>query len=312
MKRMIEEFLACSVGDVRLVECAQHFMGTDAMPKVDPEVLAARKEMIGSRREADLRVQWDVLYAVVQAEWVKYGRVEIDEARGLALLGDGFDLPFPAPPVIGFHGWHQVDDSTAVVLYPDPYGDQAGAVVDVVRRLDHGRFVIQGGIGIVILEDRWAVAAQLSNGESSPVDVFREMTLNEAMGVDRSLGLLQDVMRHAAAALLAHTLIAADPGIVRESAPLPARLRRANERRGKRTGPGRRWIDLPGLRYDGRNWSADPRTPGGVRWHRVRGTYRLLSSERFVNKRGTRVFVKPHTRGRGEPVRGPGYRTRAG
>lgn len=97
---------------------------------------------------------------------------------------------------------------------------------------------------------------------------------------------------------VAMSIMQADPEVVR----CEKRHRAAKKaRKTKNRPPGyeaMRTIVLPGLRYERATGSWHAKRHNGVAWHMVRGHYRLLKSEKFRNKQGQKVWVKPHSRGR--------------
>lgn len=97
---------------------------------------------------------------------------------------------------------------------------------------------------------------------------------------------------------VAMSIMQADPEVVH----CERRHRAAKKaRKTKKRPPGyevMRTIVLPGLRYERATGSWHAKRSNGVAWHMVRGHYRLLKSEKFRNKQGQKVWVKPHSRGR--------------
>lgn len=312
---MIEQFLNCPISDVYSCYYLEDLL-KPLQPMGAPSVVDFRNRIL-DYRETDLTAQAEVVRNVVEEAFFHDQRLLCSTDNNYFAMNQDMDVPFPDEPRIGFHGWHQIDDDIAVVLLPVDIGDEGNGGIFtygiMVTRSASQKFVVYGG-GLIRTrpEGAWTVMNFAAmDPDVTDVDALYDRISNmQGDGIEEyaRISTLQ-LLLSKTIVLLCHTIITADPSILRTSTQ-PKKLRAANAKRGKRTPSGKRWIHLPGLRYDSRTgrWSADPKTPGGVRWHRVRGTYRVLTSERFVNKKGQRVWVRPHTRGVGEHGPQAGYR----
>lgn len=315
--RMIEQFLNCPASNV----IVSHYLEDLLQPfqPIHPEELARLKSDIMDHRETDLTAQMPVVWDVVEDVFYENPMLLCSEDRNYFAINQHFDVPFPDQPRIGFYGWHQVTADLATILLPMPDEDNSGITYTYginVARSGSGTFIVYTGGTIRLSDDGGWVVLNFAAADPNKTDVtalFDRISARvDEQAEYANLAVLQ-LLLSKTFVLLCHTIITADPTVLQTSTP-PRKLRAANAKRGKRTVSGRRWIELPGLKYDSKTgrWSADPKREGGVRWHRVRGTYRVLTSEKFTHKRGQRIWVRPHTKGSGEHSQGPGYRAKAG
>lgn len=114
-----------------------------------------------------------------------------------------------------------------------------------------------------------------------------------------SVALAND-MNHRASDILrimvANSIMNADPEIV-ERTDVPPRLIKKAVKQNKGVCTAIHTINLTNLRYKNNRWISK-NSQGGVAWHCVRGHFRKLNAEQYTQKRGQRVWVRPHTRGK--------------
>lgn len=99
------------------------------------------------------------------------------------------------------------------------------------------------------------------------------------------------------AILIGNGIINADPAVVVSTVTSPKQLASLAKRRRSAAGMVHK-IALRDLRYDKSRWIGRHLSANGVAWHCVRGHFRNLTSAQYTSKRGARVWVKPHTRGK--------------
>jgi hypothetical protein len=95
--------------------------------------------------------------------------------------------------------------------------------------------------------------------------------------------------------MLAASLINMDPLIIERVNRSPREIKKA-EKRGRGMMLTTTRIRLSHLRYADSKWHAKEAGTGKA-WHCVRGHFRRLTSDRFVEARGKRVWVRSHARG---------------
>lgn len=131
-------------------------------------------------------------------------------------------------------------------------------------------------------------------------------TVDQMNNVDHSVretppggGLVNDMNRRAADILrimVANSIMNADPEVI-ERTDVPPRLIKKAVKQNKNVCTAVHTINLSNLRYKNNRWISK-NSQGGLAWHCVRGHFRKLNAEQYTQKRGQRVWVRPHTRGK--------------
>lgn len=254
--------------------------------------------------------------AVLAAAWDAYGAVEAPilispEWDRLGFSGE-IDPPFLSPPMVGVYGWYQLDEVNALIVRPDSAstdpvildGKVQATVVTQVGWDGRDQFMLlEGGFVQAAQDGGWFVgwevfpsdpadrATATAMGSHRWQEKLSEDYLGEGNPPDK---VAAAAMVEALAALIVNTIAQCDSAVVASSGVSKERAR-SLRKKGRIVPRGRSWIDLPGLRYERGTFTAE--RAGGVAWHRVRGHWRSLRSERFTRKQGQKVWVQPHARG---------------
>lgn len=202
---------------------------------------------------------------------------------GLAPTGEGYldapGLPLVSPVAIT-PGWWQITDDRALCVYPNPRAEDSYLVWTVVVPHDSA-----GPLNGKCVSPFASIFTVTSDGSFKP-HWARHTPVTTSL-----------VIFDFCAVLVAASIMQADPRVVASRKRPPARASRQKRRRDRPSYRSMTTIALPGLRYDKSTGHWTAKAGAGVAWHMVRGHYRLLTSDRYVNKQGQKVWVKPHSKG---------------
>lgn len=233
--------------------------------------------MAAAGRVMDIRTHWNGLWDAVPVE------------PGTKTERGGFtrELPLVSPPRIGITGWWQVNDRLAALVLPNSLVPELFEVFPLVLT-DDGRLTFTGMVG-----------EGSADGETWDVTVYAYLPEGALDVEQESLGakLIHSLV---GVILLACSIAQGDPKVIKHT-PVPPKAR---VKGGKTVAPrSRDTIHLPALRYDTEHGSVVAKSSTGeVVWHRVRGHWRRLTSDRFTVKKGQRIWIHPHTKG--DPAKG--------
>jgi hypothetical protein len=228
----------------------------------------------------DIEAQRDEIYKGIRAS-------SLDGSIGLGDVDRSGYIHFESLPLVGplrvAPGWWQIDEGRAVCI---------------IQRGEIDSYLVWN----VVLRDPQTINGVTLPRLVSPTNAMMTVTPDGDVKVhddyylrapQTQLLLLVDFQ----ICSVAMSIMQTDPKVVERTERNQAKKKPRKTKKRTPIYSSMATIALPGLRYERATGSWSAKRSTGVAWHMVRGHYRLLKSDRYVNKQGQKVWVKPHSKG---------------